>query len=846
MIREISAMRPSDAVPLSKRIPWRKLLSQKASDVESYRQQIFAAIATEEVLSDLSGEQKAKLAKLFSEAWATQREKVLSAMLEAHTIMLAKQNKERAAKALRDSRNQIIEAANLGVFSNDELTSVLGDKFGFKTKFTEEEKAKLSDLAERYQEEQNPAKRNKLGYEFLSLLESATQVSIAQLLAHWWTGAVLLGGNTLVSIGLSFSNGTGIGIFGTHLTRALRHLVHGEIPQAIDAITSIYKGYARNLGEMGGAGRRSWHYLWTGDRSLLEASANDPFKNVKTLADIEHHHVVADAVARDPNKLKAFMGRFMQFSARLLTALDAFNVIATKGGVLSLAMRQSGLSPTQIEELERKASSNVYRQQIIRDEFGNKEPTSSLDKARLDSMAKAAMYKDMAELGVKMENADFLAAESAMTLDPTGFGGMVYKKIRTFDKEITTKTRNGLKVAEENWLNTKGKEQDVSKLAFAWGNLFAWRLVNLLAEQGLNIVGLRFARFAGNKFNQSLSYIPGIGLLRQLEKDNPQLEKHQEAFADSLLRNQLIGFVVGGVGIAIIKAIADEPDDEKRGWAINGGWNNLTPDQKKQKLSRGEKQYTIRIGDHVFNYQNWPIGQVIAAVGEMSDLIRYSPQKWKEKSGANQITSAIVAGMTSALEIPALTQVGELFSNSMASKDPTEQTVNRLTRVMSGWAGGFVPRFIKDIDYMLNPEMRKYTTFWEKTAAHIPVYRSYVGKEYYDILGNQIKKNAIPGSRDFDKLSTEPEYKLLGALNARGIWLTPANAEYRMVGKGLFRRRLTQEEADKYSLETGKLYKKMLLNYGPRVLQMPLERAKDFISAKADDARDLALMRAIR
>ena len=87
---------------------------------------------------------------------------------------------------------------------------------------------------------------------------------------------------------------------------------------------------------------------------------------------------------------------------------------------------------------------------------------------------------------------------------------------------------------------------------------------------------------------------------------------------------------------------------------------------------------------------------------------------------------------------------------------------------------------------------------------------------------------------------------MLGALNARGIWLTPANAEYRMVGKGLFRRRLTQEEADKYSLETGKLYKKMLLNYGPRVLQMPLERAKDFISAKADDARDLALMRAIR
>ena len=93
---------------------------------------------------------------------------------------------------------------------------------------------------------------------------------------------------------------------------------------------------------------------------------------------------------------------------------------------------------------------------------------------------------------------------------------------------------------------------------------------------------------------------------------------------------------------------------------------------------------------------------------------------------------------------------------------------------------------------------------------------------------------------------TEPEYKILGALNARNIFLTPANAEYRMVGKGRNRRRLTQEEADAYSLETGRGYRDMLLRYGQRALQMPTERARAFLQDKAEEVRDRALKRAYR
>jgi hypothetical protein len=372
-------------------------------------------------------------------------------------------------------------------------------------------------------------------------------------------------------------------------------------------------------------------------------------------------------------------------------------------------------------------------------------------------------------------------------------------------------------------------------------------LFQFAAYNAANLVGVRFARFAGNKFNQSLSFLPLIGAFRLYEAEfDSDRVRGKEAFTDMIKRNQLTGVIAAVIGYHVLKAIAEEPDDEKRGAFINGGWSNLTPEKKQQKLASGQKEYTLGFGDTVINYGNWPGSGIIAAIGSLSDLIRFSPEQWSEKTVPNKLLSATTSGVFSALEVPALSQFQELFGSSLSSKDPNEQKLTKLSRVLSSYAGGFVPRILKDLDYLADPNLRKYETLWEKTASHIPVYRRYEGKEYYDILGQQIQRNIYPGSREFMEKPTDPVYKILGALNSRGIWLTPANAEHRMVGKGARRRKLTQEEADNYGLETGKGYKQMLLRYGQRALQMPTERARDFLLEKADDVRDKALKKVYR
>lgn len=843
MLERIARARRGIEMPLRSPISFVQLLSQKARTVNEYRKKVFDQIMASPDFVDSTEEQKERLADLFASVWQDQYAKIFAAKQARLEQSLLAKGKDRGAEALKAVRNEILESINLGVFNNDLLVRLMGEKFGIKTSFTEAEKARITELGEALQDESiNKALRNRMGRELVILMAKATNIPIAEILSNWWVSSVLSGPNTVFSIGAAFTNGA-YEILGLGPARAIQKLLDGDMRGAVDNLMASVRGLGRYLKAFPEAFNRAWQYLWSGDVALLESAANDPLARIKTLADINRYESVAEILSKDPNAMKRFIGLYTRFWGRLLAALDAFNVMVTKRGALSIALRQSDLSIEQIRDMEEKVGLDIYKSNIVKTDpyFKGRMPRAgTYESALLNSMAEAQMYASLTKLGANIENADFTASQAAMTLNPTGAGGFIYNALMGINAKSTSLANDFVRYAKARQSgDNKRTTLDELELALAY-------FVQFAAYQAANILGYRFARFAGNKFNQGVSFLPFIGMLRMYEKNQKQLKGSEAAFVDSIYRNQMIGFVMLVVGQLVIKAIADEPDDEKRGWSWNGGWGNLTPEQIKQKLSAGEKQFTIRIGDRVFNYQNWPVNQMFAAIGSISDMIRFSPKEWTDKDYLDRAISTIVAGTSATMEIPALTQAGEIFGRSFASKDPTEQAMSRVERLAAGWLGGFTPRILKDLDMMADPKMRKYKTIWEKTASHIPIYRRFVGEEYYDILGKQIEKEVYPGSREFMERPSDPAYRILGALNSRNIWLTPANAEYRMVGKGRNRRRLTQEEADAYSLETGKAYKSMILRYGPRALQMSTERARAFLSDKADEVRDRALQKVYR
>lgn len=843
MLERIARARRGIEMPLRSPISFVQLLSQKARTVNEYRKKVLDQIMASPDFADATEEQKERLADLFASVWQDQYAKIFAAKQARLEQSLLAKGKDRGAEALKAVRNEILESINLGVFNNDLLVRLMGEKFGIKTSFTEAEKARITELGEALQDDSiNKALRNRMGRELVILMAKATNIPIAEILSNWWVSSVLSGLNTVFSIGAAFTNGA-YEILGLGPVRAIQKLLDGDMRGAVDNLMASVRGLGRYLKAFPEAFNRAWQYLWSGDVALLESAANDPLARIKTLADINRYESVAEILSKDPSAMKRFIGLYTRFWGRLLAALDAFNVMVTKRGVLSIALRQSDLSIEQIRDMEEKVGLDIYKSNIVKTDpyFKGRMPRAgTYESALLNSMAEAQMYASLTKLGANIENADFTASQAAMTLNPSGAGGFIYNALMGINAKSTSLANDFVRYAKARQSgDNKRTVLDELELALAY-------FVQFAAYQAANILGYRFARFAGNKFNQGVSFLPFIGMLRMYEKNQKQLKGSEAAFVDSIYRNQMIGFVMLAVGQIVIKAIADEPDDEKRGWSWNGGWGNLTPEQIKQKLSAGEKQFTIRIGDRVFNYQNWPVNQMFAAIGSISDMIRFSPKEWADKNYIDRAISTIVAGASATMEIPALTQAGEIFGRSFASKDPTEQAMSRVERLAAGWLGGFTPRILKDLDMMADPKMRKYKTIWEKTASHIPIYRRFVGEEYYDILGKQIEKEVYPGSREFMERPSDPAYRILGALNSRNIWLTPANAEYRMVGKGRNRRRLTQEEADAYSLETGKAYKSMILRYGPRALQMSTERARAFLSDKADEVRDRVLMKVYR
>jgi len=843
ILREINRARPGEQAPLSKQIPWNRLLSQSAKTVEEYRQRIFDAISANEELKNATPEQKARLADLFAEAWESNRTRILDGMLERMIrAEEAKKNlSKEGAKALQAQRMRIVEDINLGIFDNDELAKRMAEKFGIKSEFTETEREKINSLIEVLQDEElNAVKRQVAAYKLLEVLQGELKIPVVKMLADFWVSSVLSGPNTIVSIGLAVASGA------FELSTALsRVFIAGftNPKQLPSELAGAYKTLARLLSAYGRQARIAWQYLVTGDPVFLDPSMNDVTENMQW-GNIGKSNQLAEQMAKSDKILVKSAGLFMRTVSRLLKALDVFNGGLTKESSLSIVFRQIGLDPEKIAALEKKSDLKPYKDAIIQKDFGGTPPKSARDKAILDSYALADMMKELDKFGKVSENANQMAMQGAMTLEPSGLGGVGYRAIRSLLTNAEAGSDRFLKQAQRGWNDSAQNGDRILsglELAFAY-------LMQFSAYNAANFGGVRFARFAGNKFNQGLSFIPGIGFARAFEAEfDSDRIIGKEAFIDSIQRNQLIGVMLSVGGYYLLKAIAEEPDDEKRGGLfINGGWNNLTPEKKQQKLAAGEKEYTIGYNNTVFSYANWPISSALAAIGSLADLIRFSPDQWNDKNVVQIMASAAMSGAAAAADIPALSQFQELFGNSLSSKDPNEKRMERFAKVMSSYAGGFVPRFLKDIDYAQDPNLRKYETLWEKTASHIPVYRRYEGKEHYDILGQQIQRNVYPGSREFMVKPTDPAYKVLGSLISRGIWLTPANAEHRMVGKGARRRSLTQEEADNYSLETGKGYKQMLLRYGQRALQMPTERARAFLLDKADEVRDRALKKVYR
>lgn len=823
-IMENARQRSGDTVPLMpESSTWTKIFSSSPQSQEDKAASMLAYMKEDPALSQLTDEEQEKLAEMFSKTWEAKRKALLEAKVAS--VLKRREATEKGKQAVKDSIPKLIQAINRGELTDDVLNAEIAEKFGFE-KLTEKEIATIERLSKELQQPDLPT-HERVGKmdEMAKIVAAKTRMSKAEILSAWWTTSVLSGSKTAFTILLAFQSGL-FEVLSNAVATVARSYYQGKLTDGLNAakqsITNYFKTFPKAMQLM-------WQYVVTKDKRLL--SQADPAYTQYFDSGQNSPVSVGWKLRQDKRPLVREAGRFMYFVERLLTALDLFNSVTTQQGMLAMAYQLNEKTYDAARVASETDLAN-YRKKARDLYWGGVEPTEGKDKALLTRQSISLLEAELAKYANVLEDANYTAAQAAMTLTPEGAGGWLY--------EIIQGAATRQKIAAEKAVREAEQLTGVSPLAKATSKQLAYAR-RLAVHQMLNLTGLRFARFAGNKLNQSIGFLPLIGFLRLREQTYAGKMKQQ-----AIWRNQSIGTTLAVLGVYMLKAIADEPDDEKRGWGIEGSHENLDRAKANELLTAGKPPYSLTLFGVTFNYANWPISSVLAALGAMSDRIKYDPKRWKEMSTGTRAGAAVWAGLSATLGVSALSQLSEIIGASPYSRDPLEAGLGKVSRVLGNFVGGAIPRLLKDLDAMApgGAELRKYEG-WERFGKEMPVYRRFIGAPMLDIFGKPVEKQPYPWSREYQTAPVEPEYKLLGQLASKGVFPTPADPDHRRVGKGKRSREMTDVEKKRFITNVGEGYRQLMLRHGERLTKMDTEAAKDLLGKLTAKARDRAEWQAV-
>jgi len=828
--RKLNDLRPEEG---GIKIPWDKLAQIRISEQKTLESQMFETLKSDPAFAGLPDSDLAKLSKIISKVWQKKREAVIAKELER--IEARNDWSKKAKEAVKEHHPKIMRLINAGLFDDNALYALIAEEYGFR-ELTPEQQARAIAITEKFMDPKTPRYvRAALQKEFKDIMMEVRGPTLLQTLNAVWYSSVLSSMRTMTTIALSALN-NGLTFIGEAVATVIANPTNPSkwVP-ILDSIDAI----AKNLGP---AAVDMWKYLKTGDSVYLDSNIlNDPFyaDQIKKGVALDGVDVGERMYRTSKNPVTKAIGWHVMVITRLLRVLDGFNT--RLGKVSSMPFMYRRLTDEYDSSVVRALTDPAhYREKLIQDGVDPNSPA-------LSALAMHAMHEDWDSqkglLSNLEQNTNYNAAWSAMTGDPKGAGGVLYGSVKMVERFMGTVADTFEKAIDQRleMMGKQGVEKDPLEdfIVRRLGKPSSYFL-NYLASNLLPGFGLGFVRVVGNSLNQAISLIPGVGILRVMEGQDPRQKVAHRAL---LMRNQAFGMIGLMVMIKALKDIEDEPDDEKRGWFIEGNWEGLTPQQKAALFASGAQPNSIgyyKNGKRInIRYSEWPLASIFSLTGNLSDNSKYRPESWQTASAGSKAAKAVYYMWSSAFTMPAISQAMENLGAPRGSEDPFEAAERRIPKALASFAGGYIPRSIKDLDMWMQSETNRYKG-WESLAKEIPFVRRAVGTEYLDVFGKRLETDRAPWSRVFTEGPDDPAYQLLGRLSAKGVWLSPPNPNGKLVGEGSKRREMTPDEGVMYQKEVGKGYRQLVLRYGNRLLQMPEERAKKFASQKAEEVREKA------
>jgi hypothetical protein len=809
---------------------WRQIMTSTATAQRQWELDTYAQIRQHPRLSALSPEQAKQLTRELSNAWQRERRKVWKRELDK-TLIAAGMAKPKHRAKIEASAPRLLSLINLGALNAATFRDAVAKQFGLKS-MTDADVLRVKALAEDLQNTPKGVPYRQKAQAFIDGLQDLTKLTPIEILQSYWTAMVLSGWRTQVDIGLGLLNGLeDVGLSGLGRTlRTAKPRVAGE------ALLGFLGNMPQALGE-------AMHHVLTGNRSLMK---NYDAQVLGALEDGQKTIGSSARALRQRGGWRLVPGWGMEGVARMMTALGHITTSSTYEGAKWLAIANHPdlyLKAQQISAADRAAVKQQARQVLT----GGVEPVTMADKLAERRYIMELLDEKFGNPEVLGEAQTF-ANETALEGDPTGLGMLFTQAVNAL---TVTAPAMAIKTAEEE----------------KWHKAILW-LLRAGAVWAKPLTGTKFARTLSHALNRNMTYVPGVGAIRfgmDAKWGTPK--------GDLVLAKQMVGLLF----CAAFKMwwLGDDEEDKKQGKpqqrGIEGGWENLTAEQKSQNYAAGKKPWHLWELDkngkiRTVNYQNWGISSLMAALGQMQDRERYQGVT----DHMSLIMSGIWTGMFAWMDKAQLQGLQILTGRDSpySTSEPELASLKNVNKFAATLVGGAFPRLGKDIDAMIDPSLRKTDEWWQVWARELPVARSLSSGKRHDIFGQDIKLDRGPLSRVYQEVTLPMEYKVLGALNERGVTLPDPSFHPRKVPMvNAPARDMTTPERDRYQRITTELYRAYIADPTPQprylkqpdgrfeqatltnaqyLLKLPPEDAQEAISKATKTMRAQAVLQATK
>jgi hypothetical protein len=788
---------------------WADIFTEMPAAQLERQREIYKRLMQHKALVKLSANERLQLTNELDKAWQRARKKVFDKELDKAGVLGEKDASDRKkAKAVLPKMLRMI---NLGMFDSAAWRDAVAPQYGLRM-LTSADTAQLRTLAEAAWKLPEGVIRNQKLRDLLNAIQKKTGASWIEVLNSYWTAAVLSGLRTQFDTWLAAVNG-----MGTNLMQIGGLVARGQGRAAIDAHAQWWRGLFEGV-------RESGQILFKGDTSYLKRFGADLKKALEGETSVTPVPLGENLWQNGNTFQKYGLAPVMMFTGRLMAAADHINNTATTQGAIAVAralhpeLYQGKVGFTETERAE-------ARTQALREVTGGNEPKTPQERATVSARTREILNGTVkpADYAAATEIGDMAAYQN----DPTGLFGVVYSAM----KQGLGSIQRGLGDYAE----------DVT------ANRFTRVISGVMAGSLHGITGTRFMRFGANFGADLTRYIPGSYVLGKAGFYGRDVSRMQQ---ELLLGKNLVGLMLAST----LAAVFLNSDDEDEGWQIEGDWSTLNPQQAKERMAAGYERLTMwkRENGQVrrVSYKQWPTMGLFAVVGGMLDEKRHKPASWAAHGAAGHLLRGVATGYTQIKNVSAVRNLVELFGEPTFSADAVSGTIDKMVKIGTNFAGGFMPTLIKDAETWTDPRHFKPEGTAELMLRSMPIARKFVndGRPQLNLLGEEVKLQRAPWSRAYTSVESAEAHRVLGALLARGLALPMPSDQIHVFKNGVKMplETLGKEAVWKYEKAVGTGYKQWLSTEGRDLLQMPVEEADKTIQRRAKEIKNTAKAAVVR